>query len=202
MSASHLAARAPRQERSAQTWARVLHVAMAIFAERGWEGFTITEVCRRVEVSPTSIYARTDGKVGLFRAAHEAWLEEMADGEAELRRELAARFGDGDETALLRAAWAIAEMHDRNAAVLRAVIGRAIVDDTLRARGAEVSRALVARLADSVPGDPGRARDAVAGFYAQAVLRTAVGADFLTSGSESLDDFVARMMRSLPAERG
>lgn len=164
---------------------------MDLFAERGWDGLTIAEVCRRAEVSAPSIYARVDGKAGLFRAAHERWLRDMEESEATIATRLEQEELDGAD----RAAHLMAELYDANASVLRAVIDRSVHDDELRARGAAASRALVARVADILPLEGSRAAETSEALYAACVLRVLVGDDFLRASGEELDAFVARLRR-------
>ena len=60
--------REPQQARSRASWDRVVAVGRDLLAEGGYDALTISEVCRRANVTAPSIYARVDGRAGLFRA--------------------------------------------------------------------------------------------------------------------------------------
>lgn len=63
--------RPPLQQRSRETWARVLDAGVALLEEGGYEAFTIAAVCERAQVAPRVIYARADSKDALFLAVYE-----------------------------------------------------------------------------------------------------------------------------------
>ncbi|GAA3755613.1 hypothetical protein GCM10022240_05700 [Microbacterium kribbense] len=63
--------REPKQQRTREAWNRVLDVGLALFIEGGLDGLTISEVCRRAEISAPSLYARVDGLAGLVAAVYE-----------------------------------------------------------------------------------------------------------------------------------
>lgn len=65
-----------------QTKAGLLKAAARVFARRGYEGATISEIAAEAELSSGSIYAHYEGKAGLFLAV----LEEH--GRSELARHL------------------------------------------------------------------------------------------------------------------
>jgi len=66
-----LTIRPPLQQRSRETWARVLDAGVALLEEGGYEAFTIAAVCERAQVAPRVIYARADSKDALFLAVYE-----------------------------------------------------------------------------------------------------------------------------------
>jgi AcrR family transcriptional regulator len=177
--------------RSRESWERVLEVGMDLFAERGWEGLTIAEVCRRARVSAPSIYARVDGKAGLFLAVHERWLTRIADTEQRLRVEHVR--ADHDTTAAATAAAAVIRgVFEEHRPVLRALIDRSAHDPQLLERGGAASRRMLATLADTIPAAPSRGRSVVRAVYAECLLRTMYGDSFLDPVDESDEDFAAR----------
>jgi len=62
--------RTPKQNRSRQSFDRVLEAATALVAEGGYRALTLAEVSRRSRVSIGSIYCRVKSKEDLFRAVH------------------------------------------------------------------------------------------------------------------------------------
>ena len=66
-----LTIRPPLQQRSRETWARVLDAGVALLEEGGYEAFTIAAVCEGAQVAPRVIYARADSKDALFLAVYE-----------------------------------------------------------------------------------------------------------------------------------
>lgn len=189
------AARPPLQERSRDSWERVLAAGLTLFAERGWDGLTIAEVCRQSGVSAPSIYARVDGKAGLFRAVHEKWLADVDRSEPAMASEVN---GVGNPDAVIASAAAaeiIVRIFRKHEAMLRAVSDRAPHDPALHARGSEASRAMIDRVAQTVPLSRTDASAILRTIYAECVLRLRYGAAFLTESAETDDDFLDRMQR-------
>ena len=67
----------PKQQRSREAWNRVLDAGVAILEDGGYDAFTIAAVCRRAQVAPTAIYARTTSKDALFLAVYEHGIAEL-----------------------------------------------------------------------------------------------------------------------------
>lgn len=186
--------REPQQARSRESWDRVLQVGMELFAERGWQGLTITEVCRRAGVSAPSLYARVDGKAGLFLAVHQRWLEQIAQTERELIGEFVDPAHDR-ATATAAAARVMFETFRAHRAPLHALIDRSAHDADLLARGGAASRDSVRRLAATIPGDRTRALHALRAVYSECLIRTMYGDAFLDPVGEAEGDFEERVTR-------
>ncbi|WP_285115599.1 TetR/AcrR family transcriptional regulator [Leifsonia sp. fls2-241-R2A-40a] len=187
---SGFAERAPLQARSRDTWERVLLTASGLFEAGGWEALTIAEVCRRSGVSAPSIYARVDGRAGLFAAVYQLGLDRMRATEDRLVDAGAGVAGADDAAA--RAVGVITCLFRDHAPFLRAVISHSVDDPELLEAGARESRRMVARLAaalDSPSGD-----EIVRVLYSECVLRTMYGEHFLVE-EESFEDYQARLHR-------
>lgn len=191
----HSAVRPPQQDRSRQNWERVLSAGLDLFAERGWDGFTIGEVCRRARVSAPSIYARVDGKAGLFRAVHARWLEQATESEDELEARMLGRGGSVGENAEA-AAEVIVSLFTEHEAILRAVSDRAPHDPELLAVGAASSQRMIDRLTPHIDLPSVEAADILRTVYAECVLRLRYGPAFLTPETEDDAAFLARMRRT------
>ena len=70
-------ARKPKQNRSQQSFDRMLDAATQILEEGGMSALTLSEVSRRSKVSIGSIYCRVDGKEDLLRAVQARALAQM-----------------------------------------------------------------------------------------------------------------------------
>lgn len=70
-------ARKPKQNRSQQSFDRMLDAATQILEEGGLSALTLSEVSRRSKVSIGSIYCRVDGKEDLLRAVQARALTQM-----------------------------------------------------------------------------------------------------------------------------
>lgn len=185
--------RAPRQDRSRHSWERVLAAGMDLFEERGWNGLTITEVCRRAQVSAPSIYARVDGKAGLFLAVHARWLAQMEVTENELIS-IHTVAGAPPVLAAEAAARVILGIFEAHGRALRSLIDRSAHDEALLARGAEASGHLLRRLADTIPVDAVRAEALVRAVYGECLMNVMYGPGFLLPTSESTSEFRARVI--------
>jgi AcrR family transcriptional regulator len=71
--------REPKQERSRQSFDRVVDAAVALIVERRSAAFTIADVAARSRVSTGSIYARVAGKDDLIRVAHAREMQRLSE---------------------------------------------------------------------------------------------------------------------------
>jgi AcrR family transcriptional regulator len=182
------AVRAPQQARSRASWDRVLAVGRDLLESGGYEALTISEVCRRAGVTAPSIYARVDGRTGLFRAVYEDGMRDIAATEDEL-------FAGADRT-VASAVRAVATVFERHDPLLRAVIRQAVEDPWLLERGAVASRRLQARVVTILPtGDVDAAASAARAIYEACAFRTIYGSRFWSDEPEDFDAFTARLTR-------
>jgi AcrR family transcriptional regulator len=72
---------------------RILDAARALFAERGYAGLSISAICERASIAPTSIYWHFGDKAGLLRAV----IEETSRHAEPIRRAAMSREVDFDE---------------------------------------------------------------------------------------------------------
>jgi len=185
------AVREPRQARSRASWDRVVAVGRDLLAEGGYDALTITEVCRRAGVTAPSIYARVDGRAGLFRAVYEDVMRDVVASEDELFVAAA--------PSVAGAVRATAEVFDRHEALLRAIIRQAVEDPALLAQGAATSRRLRSRIAEALGTqdavDGRGAASAARTIYEACVFRTIYGPRFWSDEPETLDQFCDRLTR-------
>jgi AcrR family transcriptional regulator len=71
--------RAPKQERSRQSFDRAIDAATSLMVERRSGAFTLAEVAARSGVSVGSIYARVSSKEDLIRVAHARLMQRLSD---------------------------------------------------------------------------------------------------------------------------
>jgi AcrR family transcriptional regulator len=124
------------QQRSRESQERVLKAAEELLAEKGYDGFTMTEVSKRSGVSVGSVYGRFEGRESLIHAVH-ARMSQRLDEPA---RERDTSGGDDLASALQAAAQELAGAMYRERALLRAFMLRAPVDETIRAAGSASSK--------------------------------------------------------------
>ena len=72
------------QRRAEATHSRLLEAAAAGFAEQGYDGTSVAEICRRAEVSKGAFYHHFASKQDLFIELLERWLAELDEGLAGL----------------------------------------------------------------------------------------------------------------------
>lgn len=186
--------RAPKQARTRASWERVLEVGRALIEEGGVEALTVTEVCRRSGISPPSLYARVDGRAGLFTAVWARGMAEIAATEERLFAGLP-RPGAGVAEQAMDAAAAIAGVFEAHAPFLRPVISRAESDVVLLADGAAESRRLLGRVAAAIDVEPEVGEAIARTLYAECVVRTMYGARFFSDVPETSDAFRRRIGR-------
>ena len=85
----------PRQQRSRESFERVLAAGLELLAEGGYEAFTISDVARRAGVAVGTIYGRFGNKDALFHALQDRILDAIEADQAERFQALA----ESDRTA-------------------------------------------------------------------------------------------------------
>jgi AcrR family transcriptional regulator len=190
--------REPKQARSREAWERVLEVGRQLIEEGGVPALTITEVCRRSGINAPSLYARVDGRAGLFAAVYERGMAEVRATEERMLGPLPRQGATTAEQAADAAA-AVAAVFRAHARFLKPVITQAESDPQLLERGAEESRRMIARAADAIAIEPAVALEIAQTLYAECVLRTMYGAGFLTGSPETEAAFRARLARTAVA---
>lgn len=157
--------RPPRQARSRESLERVLAAGAEILVERGYQGFTITDVARRADASVGLIYKRFEGKAALFEAILVRELERMVREENQRLAEAAAASGSAAEfiAAAVRALAAIAWRDGRLIRVFneRSVVDTALLEHVKAARTAPrlFAELLLQRRGEIRHPDPERAAD-------------------------------------------
>ena len=132
--------RMPRQERARRSFERVLAAGAELLIEQGYEGFSMSEVCRRASLSPGALYDRVDGKDMLFLAIHQRELNRIA-ADAETRFAQSPRWTAMPTSELVTETIRELALHFlREQTLLRVFILRAAVDDRVRDEGSHISR--------------------------------------------------------------
>jgi AcrR family transcriptional regulator len=198
--------RAPQQQRSRESWERVLNAGVAILEDGGTTAFTIAAVCERAQVVPRAIYARVEDKDALFLAVYE-------HGMARIRRDHEV-FADTKrwtgltiDATVTRAVREVAAIFARHSRLLRAVVLIAGVHPEVTRRGAFhaqdladrfTARLLSAGVADEQPDPEAAVRMAFEVLFSALVIRTAYGQAFL-GAPVGPQEFVARLDRMIRA---
>lgn len=187
------AVRAPVQQRTRASWERILDAGTRLLEEQGFEALTITAVCREAHVSPPTIYARVDGLAGLFWAIYDRGMTEvLATQTADLHDAAQTPPGSRERiVAVVGAGCATFIEHER---FLRPVIRFASSNETLLARGAASSQALVDEMTRLLTHASTDGAEAVARMiYAECVFRIMYGDHFLGQSPESAEAFQSRL---------
>lgn len=153
----------------------------------------MTAVCERAGISPPSLYARVDGKAGLFAAVYRYGMERSREiGESEFSRlSVSASSGPERTRAVVGAA---ARSFRRNEAFLRAAVGYATRESEVLALGVEDARRIIGRMVLALHAASDAAEDVARMIFAECILRTVYGAGFPT-GSETEAAFIERLSR-------
>ena len=131
MPATNLTVRPPKQQRSRESYGRVLDAAHDLLEENGFEGFTVHEVAARASVSVGAIYERFGNKESLLRTVHARLMEAMAAHGGE---EVAAAPESAAEVIALLVRRVAATM-SAHRAILRAFMHLGALDEVISSRG-------------------------------------------------------------------
>ena len=194
-----LEVRPPKQQRSRETWIRVLDAGVAILEDGGYDALTIAALCERAHVAPPTVYARTTSKDALFLAIYEHGISRLRI-EQEIFED-AGRWADLAPADLVRAAVAetvgISLRHQR---FLGAVVLISAAHPEVRRRGSRYSqelgehfgRAVLRARAAITHDDPEVAvRTCFGTVFAASTLRVAYGPGFATPDPIGDEAFVA-----------
>lgn len=178
--------RPPLQQRSRAGWERILDVGLTLLEEGGYEALTIADVCRQARVSAPSLYARVDGRAGLFRAVYERGMASVIKTENRCFEAV-----DGTGRSAVEAAVETFEAHRR---FLRAVTRHSASDPDLLRRGSYESRRFTQRVADALREVPARQALSLARvIYIECSFRAMYGDEFWSDVPEDREAFTARL---------
>jgi AcrR family transcriptional regulator len=185
--------RPARQQRSQDSWRRILDAGVEILIKQGRGELTVVETCRRAGVNPPSLYARVDGIAGLFWAIYDREMAHVAHTYDELLIG-AARTDAGSPARIQAVVKAICETFRRHEVFLHQIINISVSDVALRERGSRESLALVDRIALLLPKRPaGAARDVARMLHQECVFRAMYGNHWLSHQPESFAIFGSRL---------
>ena len=69
--------RPPQQARSAESWRRILDAARELIEEGGTSALTLSTLCDRAKVAPTTVYQRVDSMNALLYAVYLDGMHEL-----------------------------------------------------------------------------------------------------------------------------
>lgn len=133
--------RTPQQDRSRQSFERVLEAAIEILGEEGFEQLTLAGVSQRAGVSTGAIYGRVRGKEELLDAARMRILERVEEQQAEMLGSLRARDLPFDAL-VMGLVGALGEFLKAQANLLRPLMARAPSNPAVASVGKESFRKL------------------------------------------------------------
>jgi AcrR family transcriptional regulator len=209
-SAAQAHVRPPRQQRSRESFERVLAAGLDVLADGGYEGFTIGEVARRAGVAVGTIYGRFGNKDALFRALQDRILDRIDADQAERFRALTEGSRTADDV-VRGAVGEVARIFDRHAALLRVVMLRGAVDPAVLARGSassqalarDFARTLIARRDDLGHPDPELAADVCFRMvYDVLARRVMYGPTFESGRALEWDELVGELTTACSAYLG
>ena len=164
MTTTNQAVRPPKQQRSRESYERVLDAAHQLLEENGFEGFTVQEVAARASVSVGAIYERFGNKETLLHTVHARLMETIGRFAAE---QAAAEAPAGAAELIDELVATVARTMSAHRAVLRAFMHLGALDEVIAGSGSLASielgrsfkQALRPYAAEFKQGDPEVALD-------------------------------------------
>lgn len=136
--------RVPKQERSRRTLEGILSSAMKLLEQRGYQDFTLQDVCAGAGLSIGAIYSRFSSKDELLRTMQSRLIETI-DGEVD---RIVGDFANWDAPfeqlvpALVREFASLFRRHD---AILRPMMARAAMDPVMARAGQELDARMASK---------------------------------------------------------
>jgi AcrR family transcriptional regulator len=138
MATSARGIRPPSQQRSRAVMERLLKAGEEVLAEGGYEGFVVTEVCRRANVAVGSVYQRFENKDALVLEIHRRLLVRLQAREQDLAGSDTSAMHLGD--ALSLAVHGLADAMYSERGLLRAFMLRGAADPNIAGPGSTASQ--------------------------------------------------------------
>ena len=167
--------RVPRHKRGAASYERLLDGAERLLAEKGFEGFTTTELSRYSGLSNGAIYWRVESMDALFVAVHERFIERI-NAQLTIFTEDEAWEHLDLESSVRLAVTQLASVFDRHTGLLRALVLRTGTDPDAAERGANAVRDTGSRMTGRVAAALGAAGRREPELTAAMIFSTAFGA--------------------------
>lgn len=187
--------RKPQQERSAQTWERMLSAGMEILMTEGVSSLTVDAICRAAEVSRTSFYARAGNISDFFMVLYERGMHEIIETRHVLFQKASALPVDSDDR-IRAVADGLSETFEIHYAFLSPIIEFASSDQQIRDQGSRTSLPVLDEMIELLSWFGEDKAYEVARFLQQeCIFRVMYGPQWLSKEPESRDDFVERLFQ-------
>lgn len=138
--------RPPKQQRSRESYERVLDAAYGLLEENGFEGFTVQEVAARANVSVGAIYERFGNKETLLRTVHARLMDTMAQFDSGTGAVEPTNASEMIDVLVRR----VAATMGAHRAILRAFMHLGALDEVISSRGSLESVELSRRFKDAL----------------------------------------------------
>lgn len=127
-------ARTPKQDRSRQSFERIIEATIDLCRERPYDQITLAEICQRAGVSTGALYGRVTGKDELLRAVQVQFLERLGEQFTAEAQRIAAQ-AHGLAEVVPAVVVGLGKLLKENASVLRAFMLRGPVDEVIAVAG-------------------------------------------------------------------
>lgn len=187
--------RPPRQARSKASWRRILDAGRALIEEGGTQALTLSALCERADVAPTTVYQRVESMNGLLYAIfndHMAEVESLNLGQ--LDRVLALPPRSPERIAAAIEAVGASFIRDQN--LLRAITEYSASDDAFWQSENESANHFVEGIVTAFSfGDDQTALECANYIFTENMVRTIFGSHWMGNTNESYEDFKSRIFR-------
>lgn len=185
--------RKPLQQRSQETWDRLISVGMELLVDEGVEGLKLEKVCEKAGVSRTSIYARVDGMREFFEVIYQKGMKSIKETRTQLFNETLVypAASNSRVTGIVTALVTTFQIHND---FLKPVIAYSNRDSALSLRGGSTSREVIDEMVELLKGfESDAAFDTARMLQQECVMRTMYGNSWLTESPESTEEFINRL---------
>ena len=187
--------RPPQQARSAASWRRILDAGRAIIEEGGADALTLSALCERAQVAPTTVYQRVDSMGGLLFALFVDGMKEV-DEFSEAGISEAEQFAARTPERVRGVIDAVCETFRKYANFLHATTEHSVGDDNFwQEENVNSNQSVDAATSAISFGNEATARECALYIFSENMIRNLFGSHWMGSTKEDFDRFRERVFR-------
>jgi len=187
--------RPPRQARSAASWRRILDAGRSLVEEGGADALTLSALCERADVAPTTVYQRVDSMNGLMYAIFQDGMAGLDEFTSMMVGKAMAMPPRSPER-IYAAMDAVGETFRQNTNFLRTITEYSVSDDAFWRVEDENANQLVQGVTNALTfGNEQSAHECAQLIFTLNMVRILFGSHWMGSTQESYEDFRERVFR-------
>ena len=187
--------RPPRQARSVESWRRILDAARELIEEGGTSALTLSALCERAKVAPTTVYQRVDSMNALLYAVYLDGMHELENFTHDLVLK-SLKLPDRSPERVQKAIDAVGDTFTKHAQYLKAITEYSVRDEGFWQEEVRDADHFVEDLIDAISfGNRQAAFECVDMIFTENMVRILFGPHWMGRTAEAYPQFRKRLFR-------